>query len=737
MAIDKTTFDDRSPALKAYDAIRFLAHKADRAKDRRVLNALRVISSNPSDVETVREVFRTTSEWLKRQPVLLARQQDMNPFQPYPGNIVSGPLLLGRVYNPYALHPIPFGLHFREILQHFLVFGRSGAGKTVILFLVLANLLRAHIPFLVADFKRDYRHLIRRSCKNLLIFSWKNFKFNPLAPPPGVDFLHWIQILADVFFESLFAEVPSASKSAFLETLTELFERFEKQYGPGVYPSPLDLVDEIERVLSSKGADGKQKERLRTILSRLRPLCRILRDMFDCQEGFPIETLLHCPVVLELDGLTMEIQSFLVTILFFWIFSYRLNNAQRGSLRHALVFDEAKMVFSKERATGSSSISRLVSTGRELCECLVLSDQFASGLGQAILANVFTMICLNLSATRDIQDMGFAMGLNAEQRSLMNRLPLGTGIVKLADRYPRPFLVQFPDFPLQKNVTDAELASHIEPRLRDLPYKPRIAKDPPVSAWSAEDRASSIYTYREDSVPPDTAHPAAGSPSGTETNPPETSPAEAPAPSSPALLLDPRGREYTYLMDVKNRPYLSIVQRNRALRLTNYMANRIVRKLHALGLVEEREIHSGGKGRANKFLELTDKAIDLVGPQNLGSGKGGFEHVYHQQRLREYFAAQGYTAVIEQFENGKAVDVGLVRDDRRAAIEVAMSPQGEVDNFEKDLRAGWHEVWSFARTQNIQDHIKREWEEKRAAYPEDSVKFFLLTDPLNNSRGDF
>jgi hypothetical protein len=289
---------------------------------------------------------------------------------------------------------------------------------------------------------------------------------------------------------------------------------------------------------------------------------------------------------------------------------------------------------------------------------------------------------------------------------------------------------------LKKDVTDMELASHIEPRLRDLPYRPRIAKEPPVSAWSTEDRVPSTDAGERGESVADTAEPVVEPSSGTETKSSEASPAAAAAHSAPVPPLDPKSREYPYLIDVKNRPFVCITERNESLRLTNYMGNRIVRKLVGMGLVEELDIPCGRKGRAKKFLVLTDKGKNLVGSQHLGPGKGGFEHVYHQQRLQAHFAAQGYTATIEQFQNGKAVDLGLVRDGHRVAIEVAMSPQGEADNFEKDLRAGWPEVWSLARTENVREQAQREWEERKAAFPEGSVKFLLLTDSLNDSRGD-
>ena len=256
------------------------------------------------------------------------------------------------------------------------------------------------------------------------MFTWRTFKFNPLAPPPGTDFLYWAQIVADLFFDAFFPTPAAASKNAFLNALIHLYGRFQERYGPAVYPCMSDLQEEMKTAEPDSGPDRSQ-----ACLNRLRPLLLLLHDMFDCQAGFSLEDLLNEPVVLELDGLTQEIQAFILTVLFYWIFTYRLGQTQRGTLKHILVFDEAKMVFSKEKASGAAPVARLVSTAREMGQGQVAADQMPSTLGHALLANVSVLIALSLSARKDMQDMAYAMGLHDAQREYLNHLPLGLGIV--------------------------------------------------------------------------------------------------------------------------------------------------------------------------------------------------------------------------------------------------------------------------------------------------------------------
>ncbi|MGQ9469221.1 MAG: helicase HerA domain-containing protein, partial [Nitrososphaerales archaeon] len=91
-----------------------------------------------------------------------------------------------------------FGLSREELNQHVLITARSGGGKTTLIIQLIRQLISAKIPFLVFDFKRDYRHLIRH-CPELVVLSWKDLRINPLDPPPKVSFDEWKQQLLNIF----------------------------------------------------------------------------------------------------------------------------------------------------------------------------------------------------------------------------------------------------------------------------------------------------------------------------------------------------------------------------------------------------------------------------------------------------------------------------------------------------------------------------------------------------------
>ena len=79
-------------------------------------------------------------------------------IDPIPNELSGGQIPLGTVcYGRKPFHP--FALRPDELIQHTAIFGRSGAGKTNLAFLLLRELSKLKFPFLVFDWKKNYRDL--------------------------------------------------------------------------------------------------------------------------------------------------------------------------------------------------------------------------------------------------------------------------------------------------------------------------------------------------------------------------------------------------------------------------------------------------------------------------------------------------------------------------------------------------------------------------------------------------
>ncbi len=61
----------------------------------------------------------------------------------------------------------PAGIKASEVMQNIAIFGRSGAGKTNVVFHLLQQLTDKRVPWLFLDWKRTGRHLLPHLSRQL------------------------------------------------------------------------------------------------------------------------------------------------------------------------------------------------------------------------------------------------------------------------------------------------------------------------------------------------------------------------------------------------------------------------------------------------------------------------------------------------------------------------------------------------------------------------------------------
>ena len=95
---------------------------------------------------------------------------------------------------------------------------------------------------------------------------------------------------------------------------------------------------------------------------------------------------------------------------------------------------------------------------REIGIAMIIVDQHPHLISSAVLGNTFTTICLNQKNPVDLNKAAGLCLVADSERHHFSMLPVGQGIVKLQDRWRRPFLVQFPQVAIDKGlVTDSVL----------------------------------------------------------------------------------------------------------------------------------------------------------------------------------------------------------------------------------------------------------------------------------------
>ena len=106
-----------------------------------------------------------------------------------PEQKAKGTFHLGTIL--YEKPKYPLGLSSSELLQNLAIFGRSGAGKTNVVFHIVEQLTVKKIPWLFWDWKRTARHLLPSLKAGINIYtpgrSLSPFIFNPFITPAGLE----------------------------------------------------------------------------------------------------------------------------------------------------------------------------------------------------------------------------------------------------------------------------------------------------------------------------------------------------------------------------------------------------------------------------------------------------------------------------------------------------------------------------------------------------------------------
>ncbi|MFB6159544.1 MAG: ATP-binding protein [Candidatus Nanohalobium sp.] len=623
------------------------------------------------DEEEVRKLVLASG--LSRSEVLqevasrvVAARAVENSEYPFASRSFTGGITLGDTFDGRC-----FRFSESDLTRHLLAVGQSGSGKTTLFF----NLLdQVGVPCWVFDLKRDYRPLARED--DLLVLPWSELKLNPLRPPSGVSPRRWAQVFSEIFGHA--TSLLSGSKNYLLKKIIELYDLyglFEEVSGP--YPGLHELQVLVENdSMSYVRTAADYRDRL---LNRLEAMNLTAGTVFECSQGPTIEELLDRRVVFEFDGLSRDVQNFLMEILFAGVYEYRLSQGMRGDeLRHLFLLDEGKQVFSvyKERqdAAGIPEIDQLTAKMRKFGEGLVVGDQEASKLTDSIKANTYTKVLLPTGDRKQFQAITDSMNLSERQMEFASELEVGEAVVQTGNHDPVP--VKLDNHEADKQISDSELQKLQAENWNNMSHEPRDT----TPEFEVE-----ILEGRSGEVPePDT-------------------------PEDPSREVNVSSEADRLLKDVVENPFRPLTERYGEFP-SRYKGNKAKDELVDEGVLIERQVRT--KSGRRKLLELTKKGrqyveeeLDLEAKHR---GRGGVVHRYWQTRIKEAFEQAGWYAETEVFD----ADVYVNMDTAELVVEVAMGDNPrEIEHIEKHLEKDFI-VWVAARNQEILQGLQQRMEEK-------------------------
>jgi energy-coupling factor transporter ATP-binding protein EcfA2 len=372
-----------------------------------------------------------------------------------PASVIGdGDFTIGNVSYP-GLAPYPFCVKRNELLRHVFILGPTGTGKSTLLLNLLVQILAAGIPFMVFDFKRNYRTLLAaEQHDDLVVFTvgrdTAGLHLNALTPPAGVSFEEWAEALTDVISTSYL--LLQGARNVLKEALLQAH---------GQHGSSATIAHAHALLTSALDATKAGSRRYGWLESSTRSLEELSKGSFGRAlntNGVRIEELLTRPVIFELQGFGDDQKRFFCLFFLQAILLLRKNaSSPREQLQHVLVFDEGHNVFPRERLGEVSVPARLAREVREYGEAIIAATQQAD-VSESLIANSGFKLILRCDYPRDVQ---FASQLLQVKPEWLPKLALGTGVARLPVRFYSPFLFTFGVQPI-KNVSIPDAVVHAQ-----------------------------------------------------------------------------------------------------------------------------------------------------------------------------------------------------------------------------------------------------------------------------------
>ena len=305
--------------------------------------------------------------------------------------------------------------------------------------------------------------------------------------------------------------------------------------------------------------------------------------------------------------------------------------------------EEAHHVFYQHRQR-ETLMEMLLRQCREIGIGMIIIDQHPSLISSAALGNAYTSLCLNLKDPTDIAKAASLSLLREGEREKLSMLPVGQAVVKLQDRWHRPFLIRVPHVHVSKgSVSDEHLRSYL--------------------------RRESALSALQPSLPPESS--ALG----------RSRAADEPLDTDAGALLQ----------DIRDHPNDGVDTRYRRLSFSADKGNRLKKVLLKRMLIQEQTVRVGQTRR--KLLRTTKKEPRTA--QSFASES--IAHEFWKRRCAERYRKQGYAVRVESPRpTGGRVDLLATRASKSIAIEIETGKSKPVSNVRLNLLAGYREVHVIA-----------------------------------------
>jgi len=382
----------------------------------------------------------------------------------YGGEGSSRRVELGRIFNMHREEALPVNLDAESLASHVFVTGSTGCGKSNTVYVMLENLLRHGVDFLVVEpAKGEYRRVFggrpsvsvygtNPSLAPLLRINPFSFPHGNGDPSRNIHILEHLDRLIEIFNVCwpMYAAMPAVLKEAVEKSyedcgwnLADSTNIHEAEGWKNLYPTFADITRNIRRIIDSSEYDAENKGAYKgSLITRLKSLANGINGMIFTADEIPGEEMFDESVIVDLSRVgSAETKSLIMGLLVLKLQEHRMTKGDMNAkLRHVTVLEEAHNLLKRTSTEQSQDSGNLLGKSVEMLsnsiaemrtygEGFVIADQAPGLLDMAAIRNTNTKIVMRLPDQGDRELVGKAMHLNDDQISELAKLPRGVAAV--------------------------------------------------------------------------------------------------------------------------------------------------------------------------------------------------------------------------------------------------------------------------------------------------------------------
>lgn len=349
----------------------------------------------------------------------------------------------------------PLYVELDALQRHVLVTGTPGSGKSNTVKHILEGVARAGKDFCVLESaKKEYWELLG-TINDLQVYSAGydalSLRLNPFEPEDGVIIGNHVDELMYAFSGAFDWE--DRIRMEFKGLLAYTYEKLgwrsydEANKHRGRYPTFDDLMNNLYEYSDKENRSSNEIKRdiEGAIYSRGRDLSSGIAGLIfqnsehDSRRLLTGERLCTGHNVIELDDLSTEAKSFVVSILLIKIKQYIYRQNETSHLRNVLVLEEAHNVMAdipegvvkSSKSITSTYFSDMLSEVRAYGMGMIIADQSPSRINQGAIRNTSVKIIHETGDRKDMESVSFALDLSEFQTRSLPVLHTGQALVKL------------------------------------------------------------------------------------------------------------------------------------------------------------------------------------------------------------------------------------------------------------------------------------------------------------------